>query len=160
MPSVVEEEELRQREILRETLIYKTFHAMVENWSDEDRDGCEINRQILHELCNSYFLDIDRKKLFHGIEYADAHKRAAYTVKWIMRFRPVQTKGRPVSIDVLLANEQLAMLVAFKKLNIPIEKVEECIIEHLLYMLRFRHIDTNALAMSFYLLQKITGAPV
>ncbi len=153
-PEVVDEEVLRQREILRENLIFKTFHFMVDEWSPQERESCEINRQILHEVSNAYFFDMDRKKEFHRIVFADAHKRAGYLAKWIMRLRPVQLKREDVSKTVLLANEQLALLVALRMVTVPIESVSDSVIEHFLFMFRFRPLDGNALAMAFCLLQQ------
>ena len=149
-----DEEILRQREILRENIVFKTYHFMVDDWSQVEKDACEINRSILHEVCNSYFFDLDRKKEFHGIDLADAHKRAGYMAKWIMRLRPVQFKSDALTKRALLVNEQLALLVALRMLDVRLDKVSDSVVEHFLFMFRFRHLDGNALAMSFCLLQQ------
>jgi len=157
MLTVLDETQLRQRELLREHVILRTYHAMVDDWTEEERACCVMNMQLLHEVSVSYFQDVDRKKAFHGMELMDGHKRAGYTVKWLMRFRPVQMQKDPALQPALLVNEQLALLVAYKKLNVQIDKVPDSVNEHFLYMFRFRHLDANALAMSFCLLQTAYG---
>jgi len=58
-------------------------------------------------VSESYFKDMDRKKKFHRIAFADSHKCAAYMAKWIMRFRPVQLTVENAEAKALLANEYL-----------------------------------------------------
>lgn len=147
--------EVRQRH-LRAKLIVTTFHKMVDGWSAEEREACVLNEEIVWATVNSYFLDIKRKKEFHGIEYADAHKRASYMMKWIMRYRPVQIVRKSTK-RVYMVNELLATAHALKMLNVPANRVPTTLREHLLYLLRYRTVEPNALAMTFYLMEQSFG---
>ena len=153
-----EEQDDALKRRLRVNGIAKTFYKMADGWADAERAACNLNEDILRMVVNSYFIDMDRKKRFHGIKWADAHKRAGYMVKWIMRFRPVQIIGDATK-RVFLANEALSIAHALKMLEISPLRLSRSVKEHLLYMLRYRTIDPNGLAMSFCLLQE-AQAPI
>jgi hypothetical protein len=153
------ESDFKARARLRERLLIKTFSLLTKPWSQAERDRCVLNRQLVRIVSESYFKDLDRKKKFHGIQYADSHKRAGYMVKWIMRFRPVQMMTEGAKPRVLLVNEHFALTVAFKFLNIPPASVPPPLYKNLVYALRFRALDANAWALSFFLLQSIYGLP-
>lgn len=113
----------------------------------------------------SYFKDLDRKKDFHVIEYADGHKRGGYWLKWIMRFRPVQVgDSKTLGIKALLANEHFALTVALRYVNVHPIRLTANLYRNMIYSLRFRHIDANAWALSLFLLQECSrnngGNPV
>lgn len=141
----------------RETLLLRSFHLLRESWTQNDRDQCALNRQLLRMVSESYFKDLDRKKEFHGITFADCHKRAGYMAKWIMKFRPVQLSVEDARVRALLSNEHFALTVAFKFLRISPTSIAPELYKHLVYALRFRALDANAWALSFYLLQKTCG---
>jgi len=79
-----------------------------------------LSEQILFEAIASCYCDIYRLQVFRGITHADIHKRTAFLMKWISKFRPVQivtgtfTK-QPADI---LANEIFAVEVALLLLNV------------------------------------------
>ena len=79
--------------------------------------------------------------------------------KWIMRFRPVQLTVENAEAKALLANEYLALAMAFAFLKVSVKDLPTELFKTMVYALRYRHIDGNAWAMSFYLLQQKFGPP-
>jgi len=148
---------LEQKRIRRANILQKAYSSLVNTWSKEDREQCHLNPLILKMVVESYFSDLDRKKEFHHIEFADSHKRAGYTVKWLMKFRPVVPIQEKLSIKAILANEHFAAFVAFRFLDVPSSAIPEGVFKHILYALRYRPIDANAWALSFFLLQEAYG---
>jgi hypothetical protein len=150
---------LRRQARLRETLLFKAYHRLVDSWPVADRQQCQLNRQLLRIVSESYFKDIQRKKDFHGIALVDEHKRAGYMIKWIMRFRPIQLTSEKCSVKALLANEHFAMTVAFTFLRISPAMIPPTLYKNLIYSLRFRLIDANAWALNCFLMQQAYGKP-
>lgn len=141
--------------------ILATAHdALVKTWTQEERDQCYLNRLALKWVVDSYFVDLDRKKEFHEINFADAHKRAGYTVKWIIKYRPIQPTQEKCSIKAILANELFAFSVALKLLNISPDRIPENLCRHVLYALRFRPVEGNAWALAFFLMQEAYKDPI
>ncbi|GEM_PF-2935673 len=152
------DENFRTRAQYRKKLLTKVYHLMVDDWPEEDRGSVQLNSQLVTAVSESYFKDLDRKKEFHGIKYADAHKRAGYMAKWIMRYRPVQITSDQCSVRALLANEHFAILMALKFIKVSPGKVSVHLYKNLLYTMRYRHLDGNALALAFYLLERAARA--
>ena len=148
------EADLRVRARCRETMLVKAFHLFTDSWKEEERGHCALNQQLLRIASESYFKDLERKKHFHGIQYADAHKRAGYMMKWIMRFRPIQLVREDCCVRALLANEHFALTVALRFIRLSPSKLSADLYKNLIYALRYRHIDANAWALSCFLLQK------
>jgi len=154
-----QKEFVRLRARIRAKVIEKNFRLFTKDWPLELQEQCTLNRQLVVVLSESYFKDLDRKKEFHGIDKADVHKCAGYMAKWIMRFRPVQLQTEQAGAKVLLANEFLALTMAFMFLKIDAKRVPSELFKTMLYALRYRHNDGNAWAMSFYLLQQAFANP-
>lgn len=147
---------IKQRAKGREESLAKGFEAFSSNWSMADRADCFMNRGLLLHTCEAYFADIARLKGFHGIENADSHKRAGYTVKWIMRFRPVQYRSYYVSgIRIQLANESFALWIACEHLGIDISSLPDQLVQHTLYHFRFRPFEPDSWAVAFFLMQQL-----
>jgi len=49
-----------------------------------------LNEQILFEAIGSCYCDIYRLRIFRDIRQEDVHKRSAFLLKWICKFRPIQ----------------------------------------------------------------------
>ena len=154
IPTVAGEDSLRLRARCREMMLLKAFHLFTDSWPTEDQNQIALNQQVLRMVSESYFKDLERKKNFHGIQYADEHKRAGYMLKWIMRFRPIQLVSENCGVSSLLANEHFALTVALRIVRVAPTKLNRDLYKNLIYALRYRHIDANAWALSFFLLQK------
>ena len=159
VPSPEPGADLRTRARYRETLLLKAFYLLTDSWEQADRDQCLFNRQLLRIVSESYFKDLDRKKDFHEISYADEHKRAGYMIKWIMRFRPVQLAKEECGVRALLANEHFALTVALRFLRLPPSVVPPNLYKNLIYSLRYRNHDANAWALTYFLLQEAYSLP-
>jgi hypothetical protein len=158
--SADEAADLPTRARCREMLLIKSFYLLTDSWSQPERDQCMLNRQLLRMVSESYFKDLERKKEFHDITYADAHKRAGYMAKWIMRFRPVQLTSENAGVRALLVNEHFSLTVAFKFLQLPPSSLPPALYKNLVYSLRFRLVDANAWALSFFLMEAAYGRVV
>ena len=51
-----------------------------------------LNEGLLRLAIGSYYDDIHKYKEYSGSEWANKHKQAAYTIKWIVNFKPVQIR--------------------------------------------------------------------
>lgn len=149
-----EEASLKVRARCRESMLSKAFYLLVDRWKPEERKQIALNCQLLRIVSESYFKDLERKKTFHGIRYADEHKRAGYMVKWIMRFRPIQLTGENCCTKALLINEHFALTVGLKFLRLSPDLIPPGFYYNLVYSLRYRAIDANAWALSCYLMQQ------
>jgi len=107
----------------------------------------------------SYFTDIGRAKCYHNIPYADAHKKAAFTVKWICKFKPIQFRDNiDLDVDVtrenILANEIFAVYMALVFLNINPDDLSNKYFENLVYICTYRNIEDLTLSSNMYVLER------
>lgn len=116
---------------------------------------------LLELVIKSYFDDIYKFKVYTRSQRADAHKQAAYQIKWISKIRPIQIlPDVAVSKKILLANSQFAVFVGlsflFEKDDMSvIEKISPKYYENLVYMAQFRNISGKSLAFSLCALQEL-----
>jgi len=118
--------------------------------------GVYLNQDLAANCVERYFLDVDNTKTTHDIAYADAHKRAAFSLKWVVRIRPVQIE-RGVQVkekDVLLINELFALFVALEHLKISFENIKADYLRNLLFTLRYRDFNPEVMASEMYLLEQ------
>lgn len=120
-----------------------------------------INRAILLNCIESYYLDISRIKCFHNINLSDGHKKAAFSIKWLMKFRPIQLDpscdGGVIKRADMLANEIFAVHLAMLLMGIGFEEFDGLSIKYLnnlFYNLHYREVDGMILSSMMYLLQK------
>lgn len=120
-----------------------------------------LSRPLLELVIKSYFDDIYKFKAYTCSLRADAHKQAAYQIKWISKIRPIQIlPDVDVSEEVLLANSQFAIFVGlsflFEKDEVnAMEKMHPKYYKNLVYMAQFRNISGRALALSLCALQEL-----
>lgn len=131
------------REIFKNDLLGKW------NWR-----GVEMNQEILAHAVHSYFVDLDRYKEFHSIKLADAHKRAAFTIKWIATCKPIQVSGVERKENMryqFLANEVFAVHAGLNQMDISYEKFHSgAYFLALVYKLHFRPIIAETLISEMY----------
>lgn len=113
--------------------------------------GITINPAILYSTVTSYFLDLERAKDFHETTLANAYRQAAFTMKWLVRLRPINDTN--VDGRFLLANEKFSLAVAFALLGVDPASVDKALYAHLLYSLRYRVMDEGALIAVFMALK-------
>jgi hypothetical protein len=119
--------------------------------------GATMNRILLGNAVESYFLDIHRVKVFHGMEKADRHKVAAYSVKWLSKIKPIQVPDFAVHADetdlqkrLILINADFALMNALIFAKVDRRKIDdESIYTDWLYTAHYRYIDGGVLAQMF-----------
>jgi len=119
-----------------------------------------LSDPVLYAAIESYYSDIDRTKCFHEIDLSDEHKKAAFSVKWFVRFRPIQLvkdiPDKSLSFEHLLANETFALILALSLLDLGDNAIDitDKYMGNLIYCMRFRETNAMVLSSMFYLLQK------
>lgn len=151
----VEPEVIKQR---YETLLSLYNNQFIEGLNNKYKGYLFISKELLHCAVNAYYDDIYRFKNYSGSKYADNHKQAAYTIKWISRFRPIQLKENVEPDTVLLTiNEAFALYSGFMFLNpLVIGNISKKFYNHLIYTLTYRNIGGKGLATIMYLIEQTT----
>jgi hypothetical protein len=120
----------------------------------KDFTGIHLNLKILRHAVESYFLDLERMKNFHGINFADRHKRAAFTMIWLVRTHPIQLHTDANMTEALLViNELFAVHAGLAHLELSPADISAAYLRNMLYILHFRHVSGELLASLFYLLE-------
>lgn len=112
------------------------------------RNGLFLNVAVLREAVERYFLDLALERLQHRCGLLNGYRQAAFTVKWLLKLRPIQT-GTQLT-DHLLANEKFAFSVALTMLHIDPASIDPYFHEFFTYSLRFDSLD-EGLLMSLFL---------
>lgn len=143
----------------------KAYEVFLKQLTPEVANRLYLNDVLLELVVGSYFDDIDRYKGYSGTPRADHHKQAAYTIKWIAKIKPIQII--PVEIhentDTLLSlldvNSSFALYAGIRFLHGDIfPLLSPNFFQHLLYILRYRHISGKSLAVDMFMLEKIVEA--
>jgi len=120
-----------------------------------------LSEQILFEAIASCYCDIYRLQVFRGISQEDVHKRTAFLMKWINKFRPIQIASGTYTDkhSVILANEIFAVEVAMVLLNIPPDELfsnsrTNVYARNMVYLLRNHSCNAEQLASEIFLLER------
>ena len=151
--------------------LYKLFIA---EKTKNIQDAVYLNSILLKDALVSYFKDIHRYKNYSGSLWANKQKQAAYTIKWLVRFRPIQI-NKEAKIEereireILDINLEFALFCGFSFLGTDIfdlviqnrdyidllnktkeegEKVDS-FYDRLLYDLRYRELSGKKLILVF-----------
>lgn len=143
------------RSYFLDTIRYKEYHF---------DPKCEPGSDVLSKFGVASIeeldpLSVEWTELVHSLVNINASKVAAYTVKWILRYKPISTvctkpqtpEGLP-SIDIshpFLANinEYYALHCALLALGVDVSEVSNRKIDELIYCFRFRAFDESAYFM-------------
>jgi len=138
--------------------------------SKDTQDSIYINLVLLKSAIISYYNDIYRYKDFSGSKLANKFKQAAYTIKWLVRFRPIQIlEKRHISEEIFDINITFALICGFSfldpkmvdlimtnKLKVDLmnktkkeEEKEKSFYDKLIYDLRYRHLSGKKLLLAF-----------
>jgi len=123
-----------------------------------------LNNALLHDAVVSYYFDIHKYKFHSGSKWANNHKQAAYTIKWIAKFRPIQIKSsfdnESINAKVLDINLSYAVFCGLsfldrKVVDLIFKNVEgsKSYYENLIYILRYRHYTGKQLISIFEALE-------
>ncbi|MDR2679728.1 MAG: hypothetical protein LBC47_02835 [Tannerella sp.] len=145
-------------------LAYEKFRTFI---SPQTREVICLNRAILAGVVRNYFGDIDRFKDYTGSDFADKHKQAAYTIKWIAKLKPIQIKIDTEDIhiyesmhnELMEINARFAIYAAFvlflDERLMPL--ISKTVFDHLIYDALFRNISGSQLAFSLFLMERIVS---
>jgi len=164
-----EDELIRKKVKLRENTLKTQYDLFVTNKGIQD--NVYLNIDLLHAVVRSYYDDIHRYKRFSDTKWANGIKQAAYTIKWISKFRPIQVnKGVYVSIDINLIfallcgfsflERETVALIMDEKAKIDAENakgnddpVNMSFYDNLLYTIRYRQVSGRNLISIFEALE-------
>ena len=124
------------------------------NYFEPEYSGIYVNIKLLRHAVESCFLDIARMKNFHGIRFADAHKRAAFLMIWITKAHPIQlATDVNITESHLVINEIFAIHAGINHLSINISDITAKYFRNLIYILHFRNPAPEMLSSSMYTLE-------
>ena len=124
-------------------------------------DGVRLNPYLLRETVESYFCDIYRLKFFRPIDYTNAHKQAAYTMKWLSRIRPIQMiSGAGPLPTTIMSNAYYALMAGFALLDISFDNESSdwwaSYVTEAVYNLHFHSPSVESLGQAMCALQALT----
>ena len=141
-------------EMLQELFHDKFLPGLIENY----RENIYLCPELLHCAVKAYFDDKERYKAYAGSEFADRHKQAAYTIKWINKFRPIQLKeGVEVDAALVTMNQKFAIYAGFVFLDPSVlTGISQDFFQHLVYTLTYRPFTGKMLATLAYTIECAT----
>lgn len=148
-------ESVRERyEMLLELFHHKFLPGLMEEYHNK----IFLCSELLHCAVKAYFDDIERYKAYAGSEYADRHKQAAYTMKWISRFKPIQLKeGTKADTFLITINQKFAIYAGFVFLDPSVATgISKEFFQHLVYTLTYRPLTGKMLATLIYAIECAT----
>jgi len=149
--------------LCRKNDIARRIHSLVKvyhKWFDEWKSWLFLSHHVLTSCIESYYIDIERLKgLHHNSKWADSHKRAGFTMKWISHLRPVQITSYTGSIStadrkiILTANDFYVFWSGMSFLNVNSTQLTDDMIKNCVYSLRYRPISGELLSTQAYLIE-------
>lgn len=138
------------REKVRDRL--GSWHEYYLAFVEPNFKGIFLNLNILRLAAENYFRELERLKTYHGIDFADAHKRAAFTMVAVSRAHPIQL-STDVSLTeaLILINEWYGLQLGLSQMDIEISKISPRFLRNMIYLLYYRDPDPESLASSMYL---------
>lgn len=107
------------------------------------QNGLSINSALVREVAERYFEDLEKERIEHRCSLFNGYRQAAFTIKWWMQLRPIQTTTQ--LRNFLTANEDFALSIAFRMLKVDEQKIDRALYAFLAYTLRFDRIEEGAL---------------
>ena len=150
---------IQKKSVLREDTVVKQFSLFINKQAKSTQNSVYLNLVLLQAAIKSYYRDIHRYKDFSGSEWANKHKQAAYTIKWLVKFRPIQIKQNTQNVteEIFDINLKFALVCGFSflgnKVTDLIMKNRECFYDALLYDLRYRQLSGKKLILAFEALE-------
>lgn len=141
-----------------EEKVLKRFYSLDTIYKAKIQPHCPntfLQKYILRNTVESYFCDLQHSKDFHNIELADRHKVAAFTIKWIIKSRPIQLNenANPNGSYILLVNEIFALMAGLIHLSASIEQLSNPMFRSLLYTLHNRTFDAESMSAMMYTIE-------
>ncbi|MBF0623525.1 MAG: hypothetical protein HQL82_01830 [Magnetococcales bacterium] len=125
--------------------------------------GVELDKRILTLCVHGYLDDTFRYKVDHPkVNHFDHHKKAAFTIKWIVKLRPIQLLGADPgsTIGKMMINEIYALHAGLVFMKLHPDIISPGYIRHFIYNLRRCPVVAETLASEMYLLEQcVHGNP-
>lgn len=169
--SEIENSLIEEKISLREDTVRKQFFLFMSDQDEKTQKSVYLNGILMKSAITSYYIDIHRYKDFSGSTWANNYKQAAYTIKWLVRFRPIQINDTTefLSDNIFDLNLKFAMFCGFAFLNPEMTKIiqnnkqavdsrnaanngkvkEYSFYDQLLYDLRWRSLSGKKLILVF-----------
>lgn len=141
---------------MRFLMLWNAFDELCLQLDPSVRRFVHMDPALLRDVVANYYADLHVTKSFHGIGYADCHKRAAFTLKWIVRLRPIQLRQRrtPAPLALYILNEVFATRAALAFINIDPQKYTEGFFDAFVTMCHRRELDSEVLSALMYCLDQ------
>lgn len=138
-------------------MLSKLFELFSEGLEKVHSDSVYLNLELLHCAVVAYFDDIEKYKAYAGSQYANEYKQAAFTIKWISRFRPIQIKESANTTGVLVTvNAAFALFCGFTFMSPAVAaSITPEFYDKLIYNLTYRNILGKEWAMIMELMDKL-----
>jgi hypothetical protein len=150
--------DLRPRIERRVKLLYNIYHEFASGWK-----GIILNPHLLFESVSSAYCDIYRLKFFRDVPWIDDHKKAAFTMKWISRIRPIQIyHGIIPTAASIKVNSYYAIVSGLSILKVKEgwKKDEwwERWITNMVYLLHYHSVSVELLSSELFVLKSLDEA--
>lgn len=134
-------------------LLIFDHYLKTKEWDPEE---VFINKAVLYFVVVSIYDDIQKCKAYSHLQIADRHKFAGYTVKWISKLRPIQSRNINDE-DILKINNFFALWCGLNLLQIEdnFELLSSEFFDHLLYETHYRAVSGRSYASKLFLLEKL-----
>ena len=140
-----------------EERVLARMHSLVQLYGKlpKEYQASYLNKNLLRIAVESYFADSDRTKLFHGIPRSNPYKKAAFTIKWIAKIKPIQLyEDSPVTKHLSIVNSVYAIYTGLSHLEIKDSSISAEFMGEFLYTIQYRPLDEGVLGTMMYLLQR------
>lgn len=146
----------------RATFFCQAFDSYNEKLITSGLDSAVMNKALLLNAVESYFIDVRRIKKFHGMERIDRFKIASYTLKWLCNIRPIQVgvlgNLKPnLQKHGLLINADFALTQAFAVAGVRSVMIGKRLRSSLLYSAHYRDFDGGVMAVTMQTLAEMTA---
>ncbi len=143
------------RIVHRIKFLEQTYNQFIDQWP-----GVYLNPYLLREAVESYFCDVYRLKFFRPVNLINEHKKAAYTMKWIARIRPVQmVDGTGPSLSIMMVNAYYALAAGLALLDIDFDARSDMwwksYITHTVYTLHYHSVSVESLTQEMCVLHAL-----
>jgi len=124
-----------------------------------------MNMSALHVAVKSWHDDLYKYRRYHGIQYLNKHKQAAFLMHWITKTKPIfiplsQTAPAPhpdySSSKYLTVNETFAVALGFRLIDIDLIEVDSHIVGKFIYDYYYRSINSKQMFLTLELLAELT----
>lgn len=142
--------------------VLRRFDSIYENYlayheaKGLDESETFINKAILRIAVESCYDDIIRCKVYADLKVADRHKMAGYTIKWLSKLKPIQSRNINDSRIILINNEfSILCGLSFILEDNPdqLGNISGKYMSHLMYETQYRTVSGRSYASKLYLLE-------